>query len=76
MRKKMTLQEKQFADQAWELAKGKESPSEFHIKEAALEIVGYFQKRGDFKGRSVEGLSLRRLRGMVHLILDELESNE
>lgn len=74
-RKKMEENEIAFTEKAWELASQKASLSEFDIEKAGLEIVGYFQKKECLPGE-MGGLKLRRIRGMVFLILEELSEIE
>lgn len=76
MGKKVTAAEKEFTNRAGELARNKKSVNDFDIEKAALEIVGYFQYAPDLfndPSRVLGGERLRQIRGMVYLILEELE---
>lgn len=75
--KKMTEKEIRFTEDAWAIAQNKDL-KDFDIQQAALEILAYMMKKdekltnqGTFEHRT--STRMRRMRGMVLMVLDELE---
>lgn len=79
MAKKMIEQEISFTEDAWAIAKSKDL-KDFDIKQSALEVLAYMMKKneiltnqGKFEHRT--STRMRRMRGMVLMVLDELENS-